>query len=62
METEMIDKLYLELSQVTNAKTEREIELEIKIINLNNEIFDLKAENKEQKQTLEEFGLGITGL
>jgi hypothetical protein len=28
IETEMIDKLYLELSQVTRAKTAREIELE----------------------------------
>lgn len=27
METEILDKLYLELSQVTNAKTAREIEL-----------------------------------
>ena len=28
METEIIDKLFLELSQITNAKTRREIELE----------------------------------
>ena len=28
METEVIDKLFLELSQVTKAKTAREIELE----------------------------------
>jgi rRNA-processing protein FCF1 len=31
METETIDKLFLELSQVTNAKTRREIELEAEI-------------------------------
>lgn len=28
METEIIDKLFLELSQITKAKTKREIELE----------------------------------
>lgn len=28
METEMIDKLFLELSQVSKAKTERELQLE----------------------------------
>lgn len=28
METETIDKLFLELSQVTKAKTQRELELE----------------------------------
>ena len=31
METETIDRLYLELSQVTTAKTKREIELEQEI-------------------------------
>lgn len=29
METEMIDKLFLELSQVTKAKTKKELELEM---------------------------------
>ena len=28
METEMIDRLFLELSQVTKAKTEKELQLE----------------------------------
>jgi hypothetical protein len=28
METDMIDKLFLELSQVTNVKTEKEMQLE----------------------------------
>ena len=31
MATEMIDKLFLELSQVTNAKTKRELELEAEL-------------------------------
>lgn len=31
METELIDKLFLELSQITTAKTKKELELEKKL-------------------------------
>lgn len=41
METEMIDKLYLELSHVTKAKTHKEIELEKTIECLQRIIVDM---------------------
>ena len=40
METEIIDKLFLELSQITSAKTGEEIRLA-------NEVYLLRAENEE---------------
>jgi len=44
METEVIDKLFLELSQVTKATTRRELDLQAKIeaMSLPDEVVDLR--------------------
>jgi hypothetical protein len=49
METELIDKLFLELSQVTTARTKRELELEGDVEDLRRALGDLVgAESRDE--------------
>ena len=49
METEIIDELFLELSQFTTARTKRELELENKIWHLEYIIKNLKKKRMRGK-------------
>ena len=49
METEMIDKLFLELSQFTKARTAREIEQQKEIQKLDARVRDLEERLIEQE-------------
>lgn len=64
MELEIINKLYLELSQVATAKTKREIELEdtlVKIGALILEIDDGEIIDSKSKENLMNAKLVLTG-
>lgn len=52
METEMLDRLYLELSQVVKAKSKRELELEAEIVCLNKVIDNLRTEVKSLRESI----------
>ena len=54
METEIIDKLFLELSQATKAKTKRELELEKAICIYQREMGDI-TEHMDDNDAISDF-------
>ena len=61
METEIIDKLFLELSQVTTATTAREITLQRRIDALFDQVTSLKAELRARREAERRPGPCVAG-
>lgn len=62
METENLDKLYLEISQITKAKTKTDLENETKILRLESRLNSYKQKLTEVRNSLATINEDITNV